>query len=166
MINSGPKLTLEKSPFDIVLFLLSSIFVLIMWLLLITMWNKLPETIPSHFSFSGVPDKWSSKSSLFLLPIITTVLYISLALLCKIPHLFNYTVKITEENAKAQYKNSITMVLCLCAETTGFMLYIFVSSICIALNQSFTLGAISTILFIGLLFSTIGYFIYKMYKLK
>ncbi len=41
----------------------------------------LPDEIPSHFNFKGLPDAWSSKSSIWALPIIAAVLYIGLSAL-------------------------------------------------------------------------------------
>lgn len=166
MFLSGQKLTLETSTLERILILLSTVFIIIIWLLPIAMWSKIPDIVPSHFSFSGIPDKWSSKSSLLILPVITTIIYIFLIFLRKIPHYFNYTVKITNENAEAQYRNGIKLILVLNLEITAFMLYISSTSIYVSLNKTSTLGAIPAILFMIILFSTLGYFIFKMYKLK
>ncbi len=46
-----------------------------MWLLIVlpyiylaTLWNKLPDRVPTHFTVEGVPNDWSDKSTLFILP--------------------------------------------------------------------------------------------------
>jgi uncharacterized membrane protein len=36
----------------------------------------LPEIIPTHFNFQGLPDGWGSKSELFLYPVMSVFIYI------------------------------------------------------------------------------------------
>ena len=43
--------------------------------------KNLPDRIPIHFNFKGEPDGYGSKRILFLIPILTTLLYIGLRLL-------------------------------------------------------------------------------------
>lgn len=43
-------------------------------------YSSLPEMIPQHFGVSGVPDAWTKKSywSVFILPVITAVVYLGM----------------------------------------------------------------------------------------
>jgi len=48
---------------------------LVLWILiflpyvyLATIWNKLPERVPTHFNLAGNPDDWSGKTTLLFLP--------------------------------------------------------------------------------------------------
>ncbi len=65
--------------------------------------KNLPDTIPTHYGFNGKADDWGSKTSIFILPAISMILYLSLTILNKFPHTFNYPAKITAENALRMY---------------------------------------------------------------
>ena len=66
-------------------------------------YNSLPETIPTHFNIHGQVDGYGSKWSVFIFPALALVLYIALSILNRFPHVFNYPVAITSENALRQY---------------------------------------------------------------
>ncbi len=66
--------------------------------------QTLPATVPSHFGFSGRPDAYSGKDSLLILPIIAIAITALFSALLPYPHLFNYPVQITPENAATQYR--------------------------------------------------------------
>ncbi len=70
----------------------------------------LPETVPTHFNFKGQPDSYGSKISILFVPLVSLVLTIGLTWLNHYPEIFNYPVKITEENADKQYKNAQTAI--------------------------------------------------------
>jgi uncharacterized membrane protein len=61
------------------------VFVLVMiaipWLYLAIIWDRLPDTIPTHFGINGTPDKFGDKSEVFLGPAIMSVTSILLYLL-------------------------------------------------------------------------------------
>jgi hypothetical protein len=52
----------------------------------------------------------AKKTTLLLLPIIATVMVVGITLLSRIPHQFNYLVKITPKNAFQQYSNAVKMM--------------------------------------------------------
>jgi uncharacterized membrane protein len=79
-------------------------FILIMfWILTILNYSNIPGTIPTHFDLTGKPDGFGDKSSIFILPVISSVLYIGMTILNRFPHIFNYPTKITNQNAERQY---------------------------------------------------------------
>ena len=50
--------------------LLTSLITLLPMLAGLALWSRLPETVPTHFNFSGEPDGWSSKAfAVFGLPL-------------------------------------------------------------------------------------------------
>lgn len=73
-------------------------------------WPDLPATIPTHFGTSGLPDGWGSKNSIFTLPIISLVIFTGLTVLYHYPHIYNYPVKIIEENALVQYRLARSLI--------------------------------------------------------
>ena len=55
---------------------------LILWCNALYLYNKLPDTIPTHFDIAGKPDAWGAKSSLFLLPLSATIFPLLHGLFC------------------------------------------------------------------------------------
>ena len=110
MKSDRPKLKVPFQTIDIVIELASIAVLVLMWIHLIMEYSSLPETIASHFNASGKPDDYSSKSFLWFLPSLATVMYIGLFILNRFPHLHNYTINITEENALRQYRFSTRML--------------------------------------------------------
>lgn len=72
-------------------------------MLAILSYRNLPDTIPTHFGFDGKADDWGSKSTVFILPAIVFVLLTGMTILNKYPHIFNYPVTVTQENALSVY---------------------------------------------------------------
>lgn len=98
-------------------------------------WEILPDTIPIHYNASGEPDAWGSKFSLVFLPCITIVLYGSLTILGRYPHIFNFPWKITEQNAERQYILAKQLLSWLKAEVIWVFYYIEWNSIEIAFSR-------------------------------
>jgi uncharacterized membrane protein len=44
------------------------VFIVLPYVYLSTIWNKLPARVPTHFDLSGKPNDWSDKTSLLYLP--------------------------------------------------------------------------------------------------
>jgi uncharacterized membrane protein len=109
-MESRPRIIPELTIIDKVLEMTGLFLIVLLWLLTIYNFLRLPSSIPLHFSSSGEPDNYGNKATLFLIPFINTVLFILLSYLNKRPHLFNFPVKITPENAQAQYKNAIRLL--------------------------------------------------------
>lgn len=73
-------------------------------------YGSLPDSIPLHFNFSGQADSMGGKINIFILPVISFAMYLLLTLIQRVPHSFNYPVKITEENASFQYHLAVKML--------------------------------------------------------
>jgi hypothetical protein len=57
--------------------------------------QRLPDRIPTHFDISGTPNAWGPPSTLWLLPIVGTALYVLITLIAHFPATFNYPVRVT-----------------------------------------------------------------------
>ena len=55
-------------------------------------------------------DDYGKKQSILILPILGIALFVGLNFLYKIPHKFNYIVKITPKNAEQQYRLATRMM--------------------------------------------------------
>jgi uncharacterized membrane protein len=53
-----PKVNVPTSALERVLNIVSIWGVVIIWANLIASWKNIPDRIPTHFGFSGVPDAW------------------------------------------------------------------------------------------------------------
>lgn len=60
--------------------------------------NRLPSRIPTHFDLAGNANAWGPPSSLWLLPVVATVIYALITLVSFFPAAFNYPVHVTPEN--------------------------------------------------------------------
>lgn len=72
-------------------------------ILLIINYPRLPAQIPIHYNGQGEADGFGAKSWLILLPILSLAIWYPVFWLQKRPHLLNYSVRITPENAERQY---------------------------------------------------------------
>ena len=79
------------------------ILIIIFWLMTLLAWFKLPATIPMHFNLHGKIDRYGSKITLLLFPLVASLVIWLLTFLNKRPRMFNYPVIIHEENIERQY---------------------------------------------------------------
>ena len=103
-------------------------------------YGSLPEQIPTHFGPNGLPDRFGSKTHVFLLPILGTVLYGFMTFITRRPHQFNYLVKITTENAERQYTMATRMLRFMKVFVTLLFAFLTIRTIQIALGDTAGLG--------------------------
>ncbi len=104
MENGQPIVKIKKEPLDYFLEYGALIVLIATWGFTIYHFNKLPDIIATHFDFNGNPDGFGSKLTIWLLPVIVSLIYILIYALTRYPHKFNYLTKITEQNAHKQYR--------------------------------------------------------------
>lgn len=103
MKEERPKIKIELTVSDRIIEIAGWLALLVLWMLTISNYSNLPETIPTHFNGMGVADGFGSKRVILGLPIISTVLFLGLTILNRFPHIFNYPTAINKENASVQY---------------------------------------------------------------
>jgi hydrogenase-4 membrane subunit HyfE len=111
-------------------------------------------------------DNWSAtkiKSVLFL-PVVNIVLYLVLTVLSRLPHIHNYMVNITEENAYYQYSNSIQLLRILKLIMSAVLTYIGFTTIQVALEHQSGLSPLFLVAFLISIFSVVSYFMYRMLR--
>jgi len=160
-----PKIKIGLTIFDLVIEIAGLAALVSMWIFLLSAYFKLPEIIPTHYNFSGEADVFGGKSEIWFLPAIATIVFIATTILSFYPHIFNYPVKITEENALRQYKNAVMMLRCLKLLIVVQFELIVIQTIRIADGRVFTLGWLQLlpvlIMLVLLSFYVIKSFIYK-----
>lgn len=127
-----PKINPPLRTVDTIIEALAAICLIYMIVQLIIEYPSLGQSVPTHFGTGGSPDAWGDKSSLLIIPIVSIVLYSGLTILNKYPHIFNYPVAITDNNASKQYQYAKSLLSTLKFTTTGLFLYIQLQTISVA----------------------------------
>lgn len=109
-MTEKPTLKLKLTRTDQLLEFFGWISLGMLWIWVLASYKSLPDTLPTHYNAAGVADDFGAKANLLILPLLATLLFVFLTLLTKIPHKFNYLVKITPENAYRQYVNATRML--------------------------------------------------------
>lgn len=110
MDEKRPKIRVPLTAADKALEVAGGMALLLLWALVVYFYPQLPETVPTHFNLSGEADGFGDRQTMFLLPVIATLLFTVLTVLSSYPHTFNYPVKIAEDNALRQYTIAVRMM--------------------------------------------------------
>ncbi len=102
-MEKRPEIKLALTTVDKIFEIVGWGFIILIWVLTITNYSNLPETIPTHYNGAGQADGLGGKATILTLPLIATILFIGLTVLNKFPHVFNYPTEITQDNAFRQY---------------------------------------------------------------
>lgn len=137
------------------------IFIILFLVISIITWKNAPDIVPTHYNSAGIADSYGSKNTmLYIMLPLTLVFYIGLFILSKFPQIYNYPVKITDENKQRLYDLSSMFIRILNIELVLILLFITASTGKNSLSTSFL--PISMII----LFGTVIIFIYKISKKK
>jgi uncharacterized membrane protein len=161
--NPRPVISLRLSPLLVAGELAAAIAILVSILLIVQFWAVLPDRIPVHFSFSGQPDAWGDKVTIWRLPAVAAILFVVFAAVSRYPHIFNYPVRITDENAQRQYLLGRGFLVLLKAEVCWLFAFIVRQQIIVALGntQKFSMEFVWGIII--LMFGTVGVYLLKAY---
>lgn len=66
-------------------------------------WKSIPPEVPMHYNAVGEIDRWGSRKSLLVLPIISWLIYGLMTVVEQIPSAWNTGVKVTAENRERVY---------------------------------------------------------------
>ncbi|MFL0197876.1 DUF1648 domain-containing protein [Clostridium sp. WILCCON 0269] len=163
-MKERPKLKIPYSTYEIVMELFSAVAILVNIGLLLKYYRLLPHIIPIHFNAVGVPDGYGSKSSIFILPIIAFIMYFFLTILSRFPNIYNYPKPITEENAEYQYRCARQLMITMKTEIMTCFTYIEWTSAKAALGKVNGLGLWFLLIFLVVIFGTLGIYIKKALK--
>jgi uncharacterized membrane protein len=158
-MNAKPEIKIDLSPIDRLIEIVSWIVLLILWALAISKYSSLPDAIPTHFNIAGTADRYGSRSVIFLLPIVGTILSIGLTIINKHPEKFRYLRKITQENAVRHYTNATRMVRYV--KVTILISFVFIVILTVetataksAVNHAWRLPALFVLILTPILFFT------------
>ncbi|WP_010283219.1 DUF1648 domain-containing protein [Bacillus timonensis] len=164
-MSERPVIKLPKTLSEKILETLSIVILLGIYGYIIVNWSEIPDRVPTHFNFAGEPDSWGGKGSILILPIIATFLFKTMFILSKFPHIHNYPIEVTPENAESIYRISRKMLI-----TINFFLTFFLAigawEMANVAQGNEGLGMWYLIGLLVSIFGTMGYYIYKMIKLR
>jgi uncharacterized membrane protein len=161
-----PKLKVPRSQTESILEFMSGGVLLFLIILLFQNWERIPDSIPTHFGASGKPNSWGSKYTLLLLPSILIIIYSGFTILSRYPHVYNYPWQITEENAERQYLLARTFLSWLKLEIILLFTFIEWTTIQVALGYSEGLGFKFLPISLIVVFGTIGIYFWLAYKAR
>ena len=165
-MEERPKIKLELTTPDKIFEIVGWVLIALVWVLTISNYSTLPETIPIHYNGVGQVDGFGGKAAILTLPIIATFLFIVLTVLNKYPHVFNYLTIITQENAFRQYTNSTRLLRFLKFSIVFIFGLIEFKTIQNANAEADGLGIWFLPLTLGSIFIPLIYFMSKSFKTK
>jgi hypothetical protein len=112
----------------------------------------------------GQADGFGGKGNILTLPFIATTLFAGLTILNKFPHVFNYPINITADNALKQYTNAVRLIRYLKFIIVIIFGLIALQTIRNANGQTSGLGVWFLPLILGLIFIPLIYFVIKSFK--
>lgn len=146
--SQRPRLEISRTYPDYIAEILSLTGVFAGLLLLAFVWTGLPGEVPRHFGFSGEPTAWSGRWSVVFPIALAIGLYGGLTLLARYPHIFNYPIAITPENAAIQYRLARSMITWLKTVSIWMFVMIVWSQVRVATGEA---SGISPFLIFGFL---------------
>ena len=125
------------------------ILLIVTTLYTIYMYIQLPEKIPIHYNAAGVIDRYGNKLEIFILLIVTWVMYIGLSLVTRVPQFWNTGVSVTAENKDRVYRILKNMLKIIKMEIIVIFCYLIYNT-----TTLYDLPKLFVPVFLVLLFST------------
>lgn len=156
-----PKIKIQYTSLDWMAESIAAIGMILMLALLFYYYNNLPEQVPIHYNFNGEPDSFKERESIWGLAAVGFGLYLGLTILQRFPHIFNYPVQITMENAHRQYRMAVRLLRTLKVFILWGFAYIVYATIRTALNWQDGLGRYFVVELLVLIFAVVAIYIYR-----
>ncbi len=134
-------------------------------MIIIGLWfyESMPDKIPIHFNLRGEPNGYGSKNMIWLIIGIAIFFFAVMNTILRIPDQYNYSIKITEENAQRLYR--ITQHHLLWIKT--ILVLIFLGIILLIVQSVVTSKPPGwAIWFIVISLSSMSVVIYRLFKLS
>ena len=129
--------------------------------LLAVLWGGLPAQLPAHFNAAGEIDRMGGKGGLLFLVVINWVLYAFITMLERFPQIWNTGVTVTEENKGRVYrvlKSMIGTVKLICVLDFTYMTW--------KMMQGQSLPAAFTLVILAALFSSVIFFLIRLFRMR
>jgi uncharacterized membrane protein len=164
MYTHRPRKKVSLQPIDTVLEATTAGILVGLWIYVIISYTSLPDIIPTHINFKGEVDGTGSKNTIWFLMAVTTVITIGMHILTKFPHLHNYMVEITAENAEHNYQLSSRMLRYVNLLTLLLLAYVAYAMIQMSYGNDFFLE--TALLYIVIAYSVVMPIVLIVYLTK
>lgn len=164
-MNNHPDIKVPAGKWERLFHFLALMLFISIIIYIIATYRHLPDQIPVHMNAKGVVDDWGNKATILALPLVSIPLFVILYFLGKYPHIHNYPVKVTEENAEQLYRQSRFMFSLMNAEIMGTFFLIVWDFVQVGKGNP-GLGGWTIGLTVAPILITLIYFIVMMRKLK
>jgi uncharacterized membrane protein len=155
--------------------LLPLFFLFLSFYVVISNYNALPETIPTHFNFRGMPDGWGGKGGIWIFPgmgiglyILITGVSLALAAVGDPKKMINLPSDIKARIGEAQAEELRTFLvralLAIKIVVLGMEAYLVNASINVALGQADGIG-MWPFLFVAVILLVVGYMVVRSLRL-
>jgi|SRR5580704_13049286 hypothetical protein len=124
--------------------------------------DPLPAQIPIHFDLGGRPDRWGTPEMLWLMPLMTTVIYSLMTLVARYPSAFNFPMRIKPAARPHLEAIALNLISWLKVEVLGLFFWIQFQAIQYARNGSGELSPVFLPLALVTIFGTIAWHIVAM----
>jgi hypothetical protein len=126
--------------------------------------NPLPDRIPTHINTLGVPDAWTTRSSLEILPVIAIVVYLALS----VAAVYSSLAKQDPDNASPFGALAIGLLSAIKAELIGIFTCLQLSSLHTARNPDnpSSFWSIGAWILVAALFATVAWFVTKIIRMQ
>jgi uncharacterized membrane protein len=140
-MEQRPKLHIPLNQTDKILEALAFTALALLWVYTFINYAQLPNDVPTHFNVKGEADGFGKKMTLWFLPVMATIMLVGFTFISRIPHQFNYMVKITPENAFQQYSYALKMMRYLKLAVVGIFFFLVYAIVKNALGEMTGLSA-------------------------
>lgn len=163
---TNPNLKITPSSSDRLADFVSLAILVLAWIFLLSTYANMPEIVPIHLDGSGKADGFANKTSLFIGPSISIIIYIVLTYLNKYPQIYNYPSVINENNAAQYYTIGSRMIRYLKLSVMIVFLLIQFEIFAIAKGIEFDIGVWSLIIPLTIILAPTIYFIVRIISIK
>lgn len=105
-----PMIEIEKTRSEWIWDIIGFLFFIGSIIFLLSVWNTLPDQVPTHFNAAGEVDHMGSKWQLLILPGIGIGIALFMKFVEKHPEIHNYPARLNESNAEQFYLQSRKIV--------------------------------------------------------
>ena len=124
------------------------------------------EPFPVHFNAWGEVDGWGDRSMLWKVVCLEVALWVLLSIVERFYRIFNYPVRVTEENRGAVQRLGVRMIRVLKMMLALFIMYLQYATIGVALGWSGGLNEVVVVVSPALVVAVLLVFVWKMYACR
>ena len=125
-------------------------------------WPTVPERVPQKFDISGQPTRWGGRAGLWLLPSLALGIYALLSVLQRMPHIYNYPVDLSAEEAPRLYAIGVSLIIWMKLQAVALFALLSWRQIEVALDRTTALAVWIVPAVVTLKLATVAFHVTRM----